>query len=170
MIIYWNQGSFEAEEPVPTLKEVEQAIKKLKNNKASGMDLITAELVKFAGPEYAKHLHQLIVKIWITEIIPEEWNQSIICPVHKKGRSTNDQIFTICQVLEKCNEIQIKTYHLFIDFAYDSIDRDSLSLAMEEMHIPQKLIALVRATMRKTQCQIKIQNMLSSPIITRNGV
>ncbi|PNF39028.1 hypothetical protein B7P43_G04845 [Cryptotermes secundus] len=41
---------------------------------------------------------------------------------------------------------------------------------MEEMHIPWKLITLVRATMRKTQCQIKIQNMLSSPIITRNRV
>jgi hypothetical protein len=33
-------------------------------------------------------------------------------------------------------------------------------MAMEEMHIPQKLIALVRATMRKTQGQIKIQNMI----------
>jgi sorting nexin-29 len=41
---------------------------------------------------------------------------------------------------------------------------------MEEMHIPRKLIALVRATMRNTSCQIKIQKMQSSPIITRNGV
>jgi hypothetical protein len=41
---------------------------------------------------------------------------------------------------------------------------------MEEMHIRQNLIALVRATMRKNQCEIKIQNMLSSPIITRNKV
>ncbi|PNF42710.1 hypothetical protein B7P43_G14181 [Cryptotermes secundus] len=56
MTIDWNQGNFEAEEPVLTIKEVEQAIKKLKNKKAPGMDLITAELVKFAGPEYAKHL------------------------------------------------------------------------------------------------------------------
>lgn len=90
----------------------------------------------------------------------------------RQGRSTNDQIFNICQVLEKCNEFQIETHHLFTDFrlAYDTTDRDNLFLAMEEMHIPRKLIALVRATMRKTQCQIKIQNMLSSPIITRNGV
>jgi hypothetical protein len=49
------------------------------------------------------------------------------CGFHQ-GRSTNDQIFTIHQVLEKCNEFQIETHHLFIDFrsAYDSIDRDSL--------------------------------------------
>jgi hypothetical protein len=83
----------------------------------------------------------------------------------RQGRSVNDQIFTIHQILEKCNEYQIETHHLFIDFrsAYDSIDREALFLAMGEMHIPWKLIALVRATMRKTQCQIKIQNS----IITR---
>jgi hypothetical protein len=75
--IVQNQGNSETEEPVPTINEVEQAIKKLKNNKAPGMDLIPGELVKLAGPEYIKHLHKLIVKIWITEIIPEEWNLSI---------------------------------------------------------------------------------------------
>jgi hypothetical protein len=55
----------------------------LRNNKAPGMDLIPAELVKFAGPEYVKLLHQLIAKIWITETIPEESYLSIICPIHK---------------------------------------------------------------------------------------
>jgi sorting nexin-29 len=90
----------------------------------------------------------------------------------RQGRSTNDQIFTIRQILEKHNEFQIETHHLFIDFRshYDSIERNKLFMAMEEMHIPRKLIALVRATMRNIQYQIKIQNMLSSPIITRNGV
>jgi sorting nexin-29 len=34
----------------------------------------------------------------------------------RQERSTNDQIFTIHQVLEKCNEFQIETHHLFIDF------------------------------------------------------
>jgi hypothetical protein len=81
MTIAQNQGNFETEEPVPTINETEQAIKKLRNNKAPKIDLIPAELVKFAGPEYVKHLHQLIVKIWITEIIPEEWYLSTVCPI-----------------------------------------------------------------------------------------
>jgi sorting nexin-29 len=81
-----NQGNFETEEPVPTINEIEQDIKRLRNNKAPGTDLIPEELVKFAvGLEYVKHLHQLIVKIWITETIPEEWYLSIVCPIHKKG-------------------------------------------------------------------------------------
>jgi sorting nexin-29 len=49
------------------------------------MDFIQAELVKHAGVEYTKYLHQLIFKIWINEIISEEWNLGIICPVRKKG-------------------------------------------------------------------------------------
>jgi hypothetical protein len=57
----------------------------LRNNKAPIIELIPRELVKFAGLEYVKHLHQLIAKIWITETIPEEWNLSIVCPIHKKG-------------------------------------------------------------------------------------
>jgi hypothetical protein len=40
MTIVQNQGSPEVEEPVLTITEVEQAIKKQDNNKAPGMDLI----------------------------------------------------------------------------------------------------------------------------------
>jgi hypothetical protein len=35
---------------------------------------------------------------------------------------------------------------------------------MEEFQIPKKLTALVKATMRNTLCQIRIQNLLSDPI------
>jgi len=37
------------------------------------------------------------------------------------------------------------------------------------MNIPQKLIALVKATMNNTQCEVKIQNKLSEPINIANG-
>jgi hypothetical protein len=78
----------EPAERVPTVAEMEAAIRKLKNNKAPGMDLIQAEMIRNAGTEYFKHLHHLIVKTWLTETIPEEWNLSIIFPIHKKGDVT----------------------------------------------------------------------------------
>jgi hypothetical protein len=59
MTMVQNQGNFETEEPVPTINKIEQAIKRLRNTKAPGIDLIPAELVKIAGPEYVKQLHQL---------------------------------------------------------------------------------------------------------------
>jgi hypothetical protein len=80
-----NVSDREILEPPPTIAEVEAAIEKLKNNKAPGMDFIQAELVKHADVEYTKYLHQLIVGIWINEIIPEEWNLGIICHIHKTG-------------------------------------------------------------------------------------
>ena len=40
---------------------------------------------------------------------------------------------------------------------------------MEEMNLPQKLIALAKATKDKTQCRVKMQNRLSEPINVKNG-
>jgi hypothetical protein len=73
---------------------------------------------------------------------------------YRGERSTVDQIFTVHQILEKCGEHGKDTHHHFIDFkaAYDSIDRHSLYAAMEELNIPKKLIALVKATMNNTKC------------------
>jgi hypothetical protein len=76
------------DEPAPTLNEVENAIQKLKNNKASGIDLIQAELIKKASPDFVECMYQLIMKIWTTETIPQDWKWSIICPIHEKGDVT----------------------------------------------------------------------------------
>ena len=91
---------------------------------------------------------------------------------YRQERSTVDQIFTVHQILEKCSEPGKDAHHLFIDFkaAYDSIDRHHLYAAMDELNIPQKLIALVKATMNNTECRIKIKNRFSEPINVKNGV
>ncbi|XP_039278798.1 craniofacial development protein 2-like [Nilaparvata lugens] len=69
----------------PMLNEVKEAIKDLANNKAPGLDLITAELVKKGGDMFVQRMHALINEIWLEEKMPEEWSIGIICPVHKKG-------------------------------------------------------------------------------------
>lgn len=71
--------------PPPTLEEVQKAIHSLKNNKSAGSDGIPAELLKAAGTNFNSTFHQLLYKIWNAENMPEEWNHSIICPIHKKG-------------------------------------------------------------------------------------
>ena len=76
------------DEPTPTLDEVENAIKKRKDNKAPGVDLIQAELIKKATTDFVECMYQLITKIWTTETMPEDWNWSIICRINKKGDVT----------------------------------------------------------------------------------
>jgi hypothetical protein len=71
--------------PPPTFSEVQTAIQRLKNNKSAGTDGIPAELLKAAGTNFISAFHLLLQKIWIAESMPEEWNFSTICPIHKKG-------------------------------------------------------------------------------------
>ena len=69
-------------------------------------------------------------------------------------------------------EFRISVHLFFVDFksAYDSIDREQMYVAMNELNIPQKLISSVRMIMSHTQSQIKIQSTLSAPFIIHKGV
>ena len=65
--------------------EVELAIDKLKSHKLPGIDQIPAELIKAGGRTICLEIHKLITSIWKKEKLPEEWKESIIVPIHKKG-------------------------------------------------------------------------------------
>lgn len=205
--------------PAPDLNEIQEEIKKLKNNKAVGKDSLAAELLKSGGENLAKLLHIIITKIWECEKLPKEWMEGIVCPIYKKGdklncenyraitllnaaykllsqllyrrlsplardfvgsyqagftdaRATNDQIFSLRQILQKCRELNVPTHHLFIDFkaAYDSVDRDQLWLIMHEYGFPDKLTRLIRATMEHVMCYVRIEGKLSNPFETRKGL
>jgi len=69
-------------------------------------------------------------------------------------------------------EFRISIHLLFIDLksAYDNIDREKMSVAMNELNIPQKLIRLVKMIMSNMQSQIKMQLKLSAPFIIHKGV
>jgi hypothetical protein len=58
----------------------------------------------------------------------------------QSGKSTTDQLFAWRQILEKYNEFNITTHHLFIDFkaAYDTIIRNEVYFGMSELHFPTK--------------------------------
>ena len=63
------------------------AIDKLKSHKSPGIDQILAELIK--GRTICLEIHKLITSIWKKEELPEEWKESIIVPIHKKGDKTD---------------------------------------------------------------------------------
>lgn len=67
------------------LAETKEAIKGMKNNKAPGEDNITAELIKYGGDILHSKMHQLMLRIWQEEQMPEEWRVALLCPIHKKG-------------------------------------------------------------------------------------
>ena len=68
---------------------MELAIEKLKNHKSPGIDQILAELIKAGGSIIRREIYKLIISIWKKERMPEEWKESIIVPIYKKGDKTD---------------------------------------------------------------------------------
>jgi len=75
--------------PEPSASEVELAIDKLKSHKSPGTGQIPAELIKAGGRTIYLEIHKLIISILKKEKLPEEWKESIIIPIHKKGDKTD---------------------------------------------------------------------------------
>jgi hypothetical protein len=75
--------------PEPSASEVELAINKLKSHKSPVIDQIPAELTKAGGRTIFLEIHKLITSIWKKEELPEEWKESIIASIHKKGDKTD---------------------------------------------------------------------------------
>jgi hypothetical protein len=75
--------------PEPSAFEVEMAVEKLKRHKSPGMDQIPAELIKAGGRIIWSEIHKLIISIWNNEELPEEWKESVIMLIYKKGDKTD---------------------------------------------------------------------------------
>jgi hypothetical protein len=75
--------------PGPSRLEVEIAIAKLKKYKLPGSDQIPAELIQAGGEILLSAIHKLINSVWNKEELPDQWKESIIVPLHKKGDKTD---------------------------------------------------------------------------------
>ena len=70
--------------PPPLLREVQEAIKELKNEKSPGDDEVTAELIKNGGENVVLFYHKLCTKIWFEKNWPEDWASSMFLPLPKE--------------------------------------------------------------------------------------
>jgi hypothetical protein len=64
--------------------EFKIAITKLKKFKSPGSDQIQA-----GGEMLLSAIHKLVSCIWNKEELPDQWKESIILPIHKKGDKTD---------------------------------------------------------------------------------
>lgn len=65
----------------PTITEVQDGIRSLKNNKAAGPDGIPAEILKEGGSEILYHIHALLLKVWEKEVLPSELRDALIVTI-----------------------------------------------------------------------------------------
>ena len=74
---------------IHTAELVELATEKLKTHKSPGNDQIPAGMIKAGGKTIRYEIHKLIFSIWNKEELPEEWKESIIVPIYKKGNEAD---------------------------------------------------------------------------------
>lgn len=67
-------------------KEVSDAIKSLKNNKAAGSDNISAKFLKNLPRKGIVYLVKIINGIFMTGHFPSEWKVATVVPIHKKNK------------------------------------------------------------------------------------
>jgi hypothetical protein len=68
---------------------VEIAIRELKSYKSPSTDNIPAEFIKAGGEILYPEIHRLICSIWNKEEFPQQWKESVIIAIHKKGDKTD---------------------------------------------------------------------------------
>ena len=78
-------GEDEVEVDELTIEDVKKEIRNLKNNKVTGTDGIHLELIKYGGDKLLNRMYELVRQIWEEERIPEEWKETVIVPIHKRG-------------------------------------------------------------------------------------
>jgi hypothetical protein len=84
--------------PEPSLVEVEIAIEKLKSYKSPDINQIPVELIKAGGETLCSEIHKPICSIRNKEL-PQQWKESIIIPIHKKGDKTDCNYYRVISLL-----------------------------------------------------------------------
>ena len=86
-----SEVKYEACEPLEietgpvTQSEIRTAIKQMKNGKADGVDGMTAELLKAYLETTVAVLFDMLLKIWESERVPNDWRCGLIIRLPKKG-------------------------------------------------------------------------------------
>ena len=68
--------------------EAEIAIEKLKRHISPGIDQISVDLITTGGWPFRSEIHKLNDSILSKQQLPEQWKESIIEPIYKKGGKT----------------------------------------------------------------------------------
>ena len=73
---------------VPSRGEIKAYVSQMNNNKAPGMDGITAEILKNGGEKMIDLPEQVIQSLWESEV-PQDWRDVILVSLYKKGSKSD---------------------------------------------------------------------------------
>jgi hypothetical protein len=125
--------------PEPSAFEIDMAIEKLKRHKSPGTGQIPAELIKAGGSIIRSEIHNLITSIWNKEELPEEWKESVIVPIYKKGDKTDCiEAYHFCR-------LRIKFYPTFFCQSQLHMQRKLLGIISVDFDVTDQLLIIYSA-------------------------
>jgi len=95
-------------EPVPSIEEIEKALRTMKPDKAVGPDGIPCELLKLGGETVTVALHRIIELVWTTGKWPDDWTESIFVPLYKKGDPTICSNYRTISLISHASKVLLK--------------------------------------------------------------
>ena len=108
-ILQNNQTPTESLDSPPIMKEeVEAAIRHLKAGKSPGVDNIPSELITSGGDGTVSALAALCQKIWEQKKWPEEWTQSLVIPLPKKGNLRKCQNYRTISLISHPSKVMLR--------------------------------------------------------------
>ncbi|XP_052218790.1 uncharacterized protein LOC127836286 [Dreissena polymorpha] len=105
----------------PTMQEIRQATKKLKNGKAPGIDRIKAELLKAKEQITPTVLASILRKVWISETALADWKVGLLVKLPKKRDHTDCNNWRGIMLLSMTSKI------------FGRIVLDSISASVDEL-------------------------------------
>ena len=142
----------------PTEEEIATAMKAMANAKAVGPGGLPAELLKLGLQQdqtILRELHRLTILIWRQGKVPQQWKDTVITVLHKKGDKTECGNYRGIPLVSHAGKVLLKevarkagvSLHMcFINLqkAYDTVDRTLLWQVLTRIGVPPQMMAVIR--------------------------
>lgn len=119
-----NDQTIITELPINTnyfeMKELEEVLKTLKNNKAPGMDCIKNESIKYGGIECKKRVLRICNIIYTKKEVPWQMITNKIIPIHKKGDLTDPKNYRGISLISTITKIYNK---MLLNRIYEEVNK-----------------------------------------------
>ena len=86
----------------------QMSLRKHYYNKASGDDVIPAELFQVLEGDTVKVLHSICQKIWKTQQWPQDWKKSVFIPISKKGNAKECSNYHTIALIPHASKVMLK--------------------------------------------------------------
>ena len=133
-------------------------MKAMANAKAVGPGGLPAELLKLGLQQdrtILRELHRLTILIWRQGKVPQQWKDTVITVLHKKGDKTECGNYRGISLVSHAGKVLLKevarkagvSLHMcFIDLqkAYDTVDRILLWQVLTRITVPPQMMVVIR--------------------------